>query len=115
VAEPRSAPSRLDRSDRIRSNRDPRQQHRARGDRRDDQSILSTHLNDRAHRREIVGGLHGRPVVATGRKAGRLPSGIDTPHLHRHRGEAGHAQRQNDCQRRDGEGSLDGDGATIGG
>jgi hypothetical protein len=61
-----------------------------------------------------MGGLHRGAVVTASHKAGRLPGGIDAPHLHRHRGEAGHAQRQNDRQRGDGECCLDGDGAAIG-
>ena len=52
-------------------------------------------------------------VVAAGRQTGGLPCGIDTAHLHRHRGEPGHAQHQHDNKGREGERSLDGNGAGI--
>ena len=58
-------------------------------------------------------GLRRIAVVAARREAGRLPGGIDTPHLHRHRGEPGHAQHQNRHQCGDGERRLDRGGAAI--
>ena len=58
-------------------------------------------------------GLRRVAVVAARREPGRLPGGIDTPHLHRHRGEPGHAQHQNHHQRGDGERRLDGGSAAI--
>jgi hypothetical protein len=115
VAEPRSPHSRLDRSHRVCPNREARQQDRPCGDLRDDAAILPTHLKNGAHRGDVVRGLHRGAVVTAGRKAGRLSGGIDAPHLHRHRCESGNAQRQNGRQRGDGESSLDGDSAAIGG
>ncbi len=54
-----------------------------------------------------------RRVVAARREPGRLPSGVDAPHLHRHRGEPGDAQRQNRHEGGDGEGRLDGGSTAI--
>jgi hypothetical protein len=57
--------------------------------------------------------LQGIPVVAARRETGRLPCGIDTSHLHRHRGEPGDAQHKDRDQRRDGERRLDGRTASV--
>jgi hypothetical protein len=60
-----------------------------------------------------VRGLLRLTVIATRRESGRLPRGIDTPHLHRYRSEPGDAQHQNHHQCGDGECRLDGAGTAI--
>ncbi len=84
-------------------------------DRRDDQPTFITQEEFRTKRSDVVGGLRRVPVVAASRKAGRLTSGIDTPHLHRKGAEPGDAQHENNHQRGDGERRLDGGGAAIAG
>ena len=58
-------------------------------------------------------GLQRFAIVGARRESGRLPGGVDTPHLHRHRGEPGKAQHQNRHQRGDAECCLDGGSPTI--
>ena len=58
-------------------------------------------------------GLQRIAVVTACRESGRLPGGVDAPHLHRDRGERGQTQHQNHHQRGDGERRLDGGSATI--
>lgn len=57
--------------------------------------------------------LHCISVVAARRETGRLPGGIDAPHLHRHRGEPGDAQHQDGDQCRDSERRLGGRTASV--
>jgi hypothetical protein len=62
---------------------------------------------------DIVGGLQCAALVATRRKAGRFPGGVDTPDLHPRRGDPNHAQHHDRHQCGDGECRLDGGGAAI--
>ena len=92
---------------------DARQQNRARCDRRHDQPAVPANVEARIDGRDVAARLRSRRIVAARREPGRLPGGIDAPHLHRHRGEPGDAQRQNRHQRGDGEGRLDSGSAAI--
>jgi hypothetical protein len=78
-----------------------------------DQLAFFSERDFRSEGRDVMCGPHRMALVAARRQTGRLPGSVDAPHLHRHRGEPGHAEHQNDHQRGDGEGRLDGGGAAI--
>ena len=80
---------------------------------RDHQPTFPTQFTTAPDGAMFCGSLHCGPVIAARREAGRFAGGVDTPHLHRHRGEPGHAQHQNHHQCGDGECCLDGGGAAI--
>lgn len=84
-----------------------------RGDSRDHQSAFLTQLKLRAVRSDVLCGLQCGPVIAARRETGRLAPGIDTPHLHRQRGETSRTQHQNDDQGGDGERRLNSGRAAI--
>ena len=84
-----------------------------RGDSRDHQSAFLTQLKLRAVRSDVLCGLQCGPVIAARRETGRLTPGIDTPHLHRQRGETSRTQHQNDDQGCDGERRLNSGRAAI--
>jgi hypothetical protein len=77
------------------------------GDRRNHKPTIPTDIEIRSERCEVVRGLRRTTVVAPGREAGRFTSRVDTPHLHRDRGEAGNAHRQNNHKRSDRKCRLD--------
>ena len=113
LAEPRSAHARLECRHCFRRDGEPRQQLRPCGDPRDHQRAVAPQLQRRALRSDALSGIRRGTVVAAGRQPSGLPGGVDTAHLHRHRGEPGHAQHQHDDQRGDGERRLDGDRTGI--
>jgi hypothetical protein len=82
-------------------------------DRRDNEAAFSAELEAGGEGGDLLRGSLGLTVVAARRETGRLPRGIDTPHLHRDRGETGHAEHQNDHQCGDGESRLDGAGTAV--
>jgi hypothetical protein len=59
------------------------------------------HLNPRPDGRDAARGVERRTFVAAGSQPGRLTRGVDTTHLHRHRGDTGQAQHQHHDQRGD--------------
>ena len=66
------------------------------------------HLNPRPNGRDAARGVDRRTFVAARSQSGRLAGGVDTAHLHRHRGDTGQAQHQHHDQRRDAQCRLDG-------
>jgi hypothetical protein len=86
-----------------------------RGNSRDHQSAFLSQSKLRAVRSDVLCGPQRRPVIAAGSETGRLTPGIDTPHLHRQRGETSRAQHQDDNQGGDGERCLDSGRAAIAG
>jgi len=113
VADPVSSRSRLDRRDRTRSDIDARQENRAGRDSRHDETAVPANVEARIDGSDVATGSHSGRVVAARCEAGRLPCGVDTPHLHRHRGETRDAQHQYRHQCGDAEGRLDRDSAAI--
>ncbi len=83
------------------------------GDCRNHQPALPTHVEIRPEGSDVVRGLRRIAVIAACREAGSFPGCVDTPDLHRHRGEPGHAQHQDHHKRGDGERRLDGGRATV--
>ena len=83
------------------------------GDRRNHKSAIFANVEFGTVRGNALVRLQSTAIVAARRKSGRLPCGVDTPHLHRHRGEPGKAQHQNRHQRGDAECRLDGGSPTI--
>ena len=80
---------------------------------RDHHFGLSVNFDVGADRGDRAGRLRCVAVVAARREAGCLPGGIDASHLHRHRGESGDTEHQNDDQRGDGERRLDGGSTAV--
>jgi hypothetical protein len=72
-----------------------------RDDRRHQEIAIPTHLDTRPHGRDAARGVERRTFVAAGSQPGRLARGVDTTHLHRHRGDTGQAQHQHHDQRGD--------------
>jgi hypothetical protein len=69
---------------------------------------IPMNLNPRTDGRDAASGVDCRALVAARSKAGGLAGGIDTAHLHRHRGDPGQAQHQHHDQRGDRQCRLDG-------
>jgi hypothetical protein len=113
VAEPCSARTRLGCGDGVGCDRDTRQQRRSRCDSGHDQFPVAPQVYGSPVRGNALRGNGGRTVVATRGKAGGFPCGIDATHLHRHRGESRHAQRENDDQGSDREGRLNSDAPGL--
>ncbi len=113
VAEPVSSHSRFDRRDCTRSYIDARQENRAGRDSRHDETAVPANVEAGIDGGDVAARPRSGRVVAARCEAGRLPGGIDTPHLHRHRGETRDAQRQNRHQCGDAERRLDRDSAAI--
>jgi hypothetical protein len=113
LAEPRSARIRFGRRDCLRGDGDTRQQRRSCRNRGDNQLPVPPQLHGRPIRRNTLRCSGSRTVVTPCRKPGGLTCGVDAPHLHRHRGEARHAEDEHDDQRGDRECRLDSDAAGV--
>ena len=75
---------------------------------------IPLHLDHRAVRRDAARDIDRRsPVTARGQPSG-LAGGVDTAHLHRHRGDPGQTQHQHDDQAGDRQRRLDGARAGTG-
>ena len=93
--------------------RDARQQDRMRGDGRDHQSTFLTQLKLRAVRSDVSAACSADPSSPRAASRAASRAGIDTPHLHRQRGETSRTQHQNDDQGGDGERRLNSGRAAI--
>ena len=69
---------------------------------------VSTDLDPRPRGRDAASGVDRQTVVAPRRQPGGFTGGVDTAHLHRHRGEPGQAQHQHHNQRGDRQRGLNG-------
>jgi hypothetical protein len=65
------------------------------------------HPNPRPAGRDAASRVDRRALVASRRQAGGLAGGVDTAHLHGHRGDPGQAQHQHHDQRGDRQRRLD--------
>ena len=83
------------------------------GDRRHHQLTFGADIEIRREGSDVVRDLRRVTFVAPRRQTGRLAGRIDTPHLHRDRGEPGHAHRQDRHQRGDRECRFDGRSTAI--
>jgi hypothetical protein len=72
-----------------------------RDDGRDKEVAISAYLDPGAAGCNAASGFDRRAVVTAGGQSGGLAGGIDTAHLHRHRGDARQAQHQHHDQRGD--------------
>jgi hypothetical protein len=79
-----------------------------RNDRGDKEVAVPMHLNQRPTGRDAAGGGDRRSFVTARRQPRGLASGVDTAHLHRHRGDTGQAQHQHRDQRGDRQCRLNG-------
>ena len=79
-----------------------------RHDRGDHKVAVPPHLDQRTAGRDAAGGVDGRPVVTARGQSSGLAGGVDTAHLHRHRGDTRQAQHQHHDQRGDAQRRLDG-------
>lgn len=84
-------------------------------DRRDNHFTFSSQVEVGADGSDVARDLRRFTVIAPRREPGGLSGGIDTPHLHRHGGEPGHAQHQDRHQRGDCQRRLDGGGPGLAG
>ena len=69
---------------------------------------IAAHLDSRPNGRDAASGVNSQAFVAARSQSGGLAGGIDTAHLHRHRGDTGQAQHQHHDQRGDRQCRLDG-------
>jgi hypothetical protein len=74
----------------------------------DEKVAVPPHADDRTAGRDAAGSLERRPFVTARGQSSGLAGGIDTAHLHRHRGDTRQAQHQHHDQRRDAQCRLDG-------
>jgi hypothetical protein len=103
---PVSSPGGFHRGHRLSRDREPGQQRRRGGDGRHHEAAVDPHLQARPGRRNRA--YRRRAVVSSGRQPGRFARRVDTPHLGADRRDAAKAQQQDEHQRRDGQGGLDG-------
>lgn len=112
LAAPQSE-ARLDRRDRLGRNRDAGQQDRLRADPRHHVSAVSVKCQPSIRRSAPAHHVGGSTLVTTGGQPGGLARGVHAPHLHSHGREAADTERQDDHQRGDREGRLDGGTTRI--